>query len=455
MRPLSLPKMKTTASILRAWFLVTLLQSLSHAAVEPKPAPWPFPPLAHPSAPSRELLLAGKVDEAIKDLRERIARDPEDSILWQNLFTAQLMKGDQPGALEAGRMAGKLGYAESYPVLVGVLLQAGHQQEARSLAPHLQWLADWPGSDPSTRIEAVTFLVSKALADKDRDEALKLIAQIEKLSSAGGRLRGDTFVGLKGLAELAGLPEVSKAMDARFGGSVAGKAKGEASVSPASVWTGGSGAYPSFSNGSTEDKESNQLVPQYPFPPSRGEMAEELDLARSGKVLEASRRAKQIVERRPRFARAWRFLGSCYDQLGDKSSCWTCTSNAVVLGDGLAVKNLVLDAEEGGDVELWRSLIPHLLYLRDDWQQEYLGGRVDALTLLVRLADASDDVELLRKAVERVPTPVEGTRLGRESVRLLKAKFAAVQDTLRKRRLDKELQQVSAAVDKIVGPGEM
>ncbi len=351
-------------------------------------------------------------------------------------------------------MAGKLGYAESYPALVGVLLQAGHQQEARSLAPHLQWLADWPGSDPSTRIEAVTFLVSKALADKDRDEALKLIAQIEKLSSAGGRLRGDTFVGLKGLAELAGLPEVSKAMDARFGGSVAGKAQGEVSVSPASVWTAGSVAYLGFSNGSTEDKEGNRLVTKYPFPPSRGELAEELDLARSGKFLEASRRAKQIVERRPRFARAWRFLGTCYDRLGDKSNCWICTSNAVVLGDGLAVKNLVLDAEEGGDVELWRSLIPHLLFIRDDWQQEYVSGRVDAFTSLARLADASDDVELLRKAVERVPAPGEGTRLGRESVRLLKAKFAAVQDTLRKRRLDKELQQVSAAVDKIVGPGE-
>ncbi len=351
-------------------------------------------------------------------------------------------------------MAGKLGYAESYPVLVGVLLQAGHQQEARSLAPHLQWLADWPGSDPSTRIEAVTFLVSKAIADKDRDEALKLIAQIEKLSSAGGRLRGDTFVGLKGLAELAGLPEVSKVMDARFGGSVAGKAKGEASVSPASVWTGGSGAYPSFSNGSNEDKTSNQIVTPYPFPPSRGELAEELDLENSGKVLEASRRAKLIVERRPQFARAWRFLGFCYNQLGDKSNRWICTSNAAVLGDGIAVQNLARLAEEEKNLGLWRSLIPHLLYIRDDWQQEYVSGRVDAITSLARLADASDDVELLRKAVERVPAPGEGTRLGRESVRLLKAKFSAVQDTLRKRRLDKELQQVSAAVDKIVGPGE-
>jgi len=134
--------MKATTPFLRVWFLLTLLQSLGHAAVEPKPAPWPFPPLAHPSAPSLDLLRAGKLDEAIKDLDERISRDPEDGTLWQALFTVRLVKKDAAGALVAGRKAAGLGYAESYPVLVGELLQAGHQQEARSLG----FLADSSGS---------------------------------------------------------------------------------------------------------------------------------------------------------------------------------------------------------------------------------------------------------------------------------------------------------------------
>ncbi len=363
---------------------------------------WPFPPLPHPAARSAYLIESNRIDEALQDLKWRIESDKENGGLWGNLTIAFLKQGENALAVESCRKAVRHGDSDKLPLLVLLLIQSGHVDEARCLVPLLEQLSAEASAALSSRIESLVLLTSYSIAKGDEKWALERIGEIEAIH---GWEKVMLPVALSWLALQAEIQGHSRAKDrlisltARLPRAVGDQAKHVNSIVNTLISEG-------FTKTSLISLQDHDCGPTFSLQ-FGGEMRQELELAAKGKIKEAAEAAEALVVRRPGYARAWRFLGTCYSALGNPTRSFQCTSNAIVLGDAVAVVNLAKIAGNLNDTDLLKSLCPHLEYMLSDSRFNYSLHRIEAFAIRVKLADVLEDRAALIRLFSLLPIAVE------------------------------------------------
>ncbi len=400
---------------------------------------WTYPPLPEPAALSRRLLMSGSLDEAVKDIEKRISRDPKDPQLWVQLMCARSYSGSDKEALEAGRKALQLKSPDAIPFAVGLLLKEEHFTEAVSLVPHLNWLLHAESAPAWLRIEAGTLLISYALAIEDRSllrahEATLLQIDLEDV------YRASSLESLSILAGKADLPEIGSRAHSRWDQLI--KAARTGKKFPAES---NSNPFPESTKLAAFDRislnvENQSKKPTYPFPPAR-ELADELQLIKRGEVSAALSSIKAVLEKRPNYARGWRFLGSCHASTGDFLAARNCYSNAVMLQDGPAVVGLAKVEEKIGDSSLLPSLRAHLKYIQLD-VSERIDLRFEAMYFLARLADQERSADQLKRIVGDSPKVGEENDSSVKPERDVTSLLIAIEAICRKWDLEHEAGKV-------------
>jgi len=349
---------------------------------------WPFPLHAHPSAPSRSLILSNRFDDAISDLLPRIESDKEDGTLWSNLTIACLKIGNARRALEACREAVRLGQSDQIPLLVFLLIESKHINEALCYTPALRQLASDGSVDALTKIESLAILASEAIAREDAKEASKVIEQMQNITNWEAVFSRASCLSLTAQAKELGLIGVENRLTEMSTGLTQGR-QGAGKLQQ-DKWKAGQGSYAGFTKANLagvkhSDCNNKTSIEQ------ESEMHREMQLFADGMINEAMQLAEAVIVGRPKYAQAWRFLGSCHRALGNSEKSFQCTSNAVVLGDGLAAMNLAIIADEQRDIPLWKSLSKHMEAISTDWQYDYVDGRLEAYAMCLKLADITRD----------------------------------------------------------------
>jgi tetratricopeptide (TPR) repeat protein len=378
-------------------YLVFLLQAQSGTTNS-----WPFPPLAHPTARSGYLIKSNKFDEALQDLKKRIEVDKEDGELWSNLTVALLKKGENNLASESCRKAVRYGQSDKLPLLVFLLIESGQIDEARCLVPLLEQLSAEASVGLSSRIESIVLLVSYAIATGDENGAIARLDRLEDIQGWENNLASVSVSWLISQAEIVGLNKVEdrlRNLSTRFPSVEQGQVKRDR-------WNVGRGNFLGFTKTSLASLQDHECGPTFSLQ-FGGEMRQELELAAKGRIKEAAEAAEALVARRPGYARAWRFLGTCYSLLNNPTRGFQCTSNAIVLGDAVAVVNLAKIAGNVNDTHLWKSLSPHLEYIFSDSRFDYSLLRIEAFAIRVKLADVLEDRAALPRLFSLLPIAVE------------------------------------------------
>jgi len=382
-------------------YLVCLLQAQSGTTNS-----WPFPPEPHPTAISGSLIQSDKFDEALQDLKKRIEADKEDGQLWANLTVALLKKGENTLASEACRKAVRYGQSDKLPLLVFLLIERGQIDEARCLVPLLEQLSAEASVGLSSRTESIVLLVSYAIATGDENGAIARLDRLEDIQGWENNLASVSVSWLISQAEIVGLNKVEdrlRKLSMRFPSVEQGQVKRDR-------WNVGRGNFLGFTKTSLASLQDHECGPTFSLQ-FGGEMRQELELAAKGRIKEAAEAAESLVARRPGYARAWRFLGTCYSLLNNPTRGFQCTSNAIVLGDAVAVVNLAKIAGNVNDTHLWKSLSPHLEYIFSDSRFDYSLLRIEAFAIRVKLADVLENRATLIRLFPLLPIAAEDDEL--------------------------------------------